>query len=82
MALNKFLCHQELDLIATGLTQTYARSQAVDFCVPYVIEPGSMLIPYPELDSDTIAGISKPYQFDARFLYFMQHFYLFLQLFI
>ncbi len=56
---------QKIDLAATGLTVTYARSKVVDFCIPYVDDPVSLLIPYPELDSVNISGISRPFHFEA-----------------
>jgi len=56
---------QKIDLAATGLTVTYARSKVVDFCIPFMDDPLSLLIPYPELDGANISAISKPFRYEA-----------------
>ena len=53
-------------MIATGMTVTYLRSLYTDFCFPYFDDPISLMIPYPELDSDKINGITKPFQYEVR----------------
>ena len=50
---------------AAALIITYQRSQAIDLSVAYTEDPVSLLIPYPKVDSITIHGIIRPFNYQA-----------------
>lgn len=52
---------KEIDLIATQLTTTYARSKVIDFTTSFSKDPMSAIIPAPK-ESDFMSAIVKPFQ--------------------
>ncbi|XP_059353235.1 glutamate receptor ionotropic, kainate 4-like isoform X1 [Daphnia carinata] len=52
---------KEIDLIATQLTTTYARSKVIDFTTSFSKDPMSAIIPAPKEDG-FMAAIVKPFQ--------------------
>lgn len=55
---------QEADMVTFPLSLTYARSRAIDFSIPFAIDPMVAMIPPPEQDSKAVA-IIKPFKIEV-----------------
>lgn len=60
---------QEVDLIATQLTTTYARSKVIDFTTSFSKDPMSAVIPAPKEDN-FMSAIVKPFQPGVKIFHF------------
>lgn len=51
-------------MVTFPLSLTYARSRAIDFSIPFAIDPMVAMIPPPEQDSKAVA-IIKPFKIEV-----------------
>ena len=53
--------NKEVDVTAFGLTSSYAKYQVIDLSIPMMIEPYSIVVPWPKEESRLLAPI-RPFQ--------------------
>lgn len=60
----RWICFQEVDLIAFPFTPTFARTRVIDFAIPFAEDPMAALIPLPT-EAGKLMAVIKPYTIEV-----------------